>query len=949
MRNIYRTFFLATVLLLSASEIIAAGHTVSLTGTNVLCFNACSGTAAATVSGGAGPFSYTWMPGNLTGASVTNLCAQSYTCTVIDLSDASTATATIAITQPPQLMLVLTTSSPALCGNSNGSAQVSVSGGTPGYAYTWAPSGGNTPFLNNAPAGVYTCTATDANGCMTTLTVNIANAPPPVITSIVANPPNLCAGQQTQLLPTVSGGTGPYTYNWTNANSSLSSPTVMSPIAFPTVTTTYTLTVVDANGCANFNTITITVGQAVTANVSSTDPTCNQSNGSLTVNVTQAAPPFTVLWSNSQTSTTISNLPAGPYSVTVTDANGCTTSVSSGLSNIGGPVVTTSTTSTGCTNSATGTASATVSGIAPFTYTWNTTPAQNTPTATALGAGNYLVTVTDSAGCVSVVPANVAAVTGNLFMYAAWQSPANCNQPTGSAFSVVQGGTPPYNFLWSDGSTGNSLNMVPAGAYSLTVSDQNGCAVSGNVIIPSQCANVVMGNVFYDVNQDSVFNTGDFMMSGVGVHGTPYGYYTVTNSSGYYQHSITFSGQTTLTLSGLSPGFTVGYPSSGQHAINFMTLGDTVSGVDFALFAAAPFQDLYLSVSSGVARPGFVQLYSVHAENRGSTTVSDTIWFRHDSILSLIGSNPPFDGYTYPEGYWLFNNFAPGAQLNYDVHMQVPTIQNGGYLGRQLIGNARIEPTSGDITSPDNGDDEVDIIQGAYDPNLKECWSPTMNTSGDIWPTDITLDYTIHFQNSGTDTAFTVVVVDTLPAELDITTFRMGASSHPCTYSISGFNDTNVVTFTFMNILLPDSNINEPESHGYLQFTIDRFANLPIGTTISNEANNYFDFNPAIVTNLNVLTIWDPMSVTEPVKEDIRVYPNPASSSVNVVLSAAYASAPSQIVIRDVSGREVARVANNGAALVNVPTDGLGAGAYLISIESPALMTQTQPLIISTQ
>jgi hypothetical protein len=378
-------------------------------------------------------------------------------------------------------------------------------------------------------------------------------------------------------------------------------------------------------------------------------------------------------------------------------------------------------------------------------------------------------------------------------------------------------------------------------------------------------------------------------------------------------------------------------------------MGDTANNIDFALTAPVLFQDLYLSMGSGMARPGFTQFYAINCQNRGTTIVSDTIWYRHDSILSLVGASPPFDGYSYPTGYWLFNNFAPGQYLYKSVTMQVPTIPNGGYLGRQLISNALIEPTATDSTSSDNGDDEVDIITGSYDPNLKESYSPTMNEFGDIWPTDLELDYTIHFQNTGTDTAFTVVVVDTLPAELDITTFRMGASSHPCTYTINGYNGINEVKFTFMNILLPDSNINEPASHGFCQFTIDRFPNLPIGTQIMNEANNYFDFNPAIVTNMDTVTITNPLSTTEISNASVFVYPNPAQDAVNILLSDEFAGSNSTVTLRDITGRAISASQTNGATQFVIDIENGSPGMYFITIESADHEVITQRLIISTK
>ena len=145
--------------------------------------------------------------------------------------------------------------------------------------------------------------------------------------------------------------------------------------------------------------------------------------------------------------------------------------------------------------------------------------------------------------------------------------------------------------------------------------------------------------------------------------------------------------------------------------------------------------------------------------------------------------------------------------------------------------------------------------------------------------TDTELKYKIRFQNTGTDTAFTVVVVDTLSANLDVSSLREIITSHPFTYNVSG---QGVLTFTFDNILLPDSNVNEPASHGFIEFTIDQHPSNGIGTVIENTAEIYFDFNPAIVTNTvtnTIVTITD-ISEKESITNSLNVYPNPSKGNV---------------------------------------------------------------------
>jgi hypothetical protein len=946
MKQLYRITFLALLFCVGVKYARAAGHTVSITVNNtILCFGSNTGSVTANVSGGVGPFTYAWTPSGGNSATATGLSAGNYQVTVTDQSDMSTATATITITSPPQLTINFFMA-PAFCNTASGQLTANVSGGTPVYTYWWSPSGQTTATIVNMPPGTFTVIVTDANGCTLTQTFTIMNIPGPSISTITVSPPNVCSGQSATLTPTFSGGSGPYTYNWTNPGFTLSNPNILSPVATPTSTVGYTFTVTDANGCQDADVALVNVTPALNANVVTVDATCNVSNGSATASVISGTPPYQYQWSTGDTIAALNNISAGQYTLTVTDASGCQDVVVSGVSNVGGPAVTMVANPTGCTNYSNGMAAAVVSGIPPFTYSWNTIPTQTTDTISGLPNGEYFVTVTDSAGCVTVDSVTVNATAGNLYMYISSVTPSNCLTPTGSATTNVQGGNPPYNYSWSNGGTSGSISNLLSGYYSVTVTDQQGCTQGGSTFISNVCANVIRGRVYVDMNGDSVFGSGDIPLVGTMVYTIPYNSITTTDANGEYI-SLNYTSGAFSVHTNVNGNYNEVVPASGIHTANFVTIGDSVTGLDFIYNALSPFQDLRLSLTSGVARPGFTQVYNITCTNVGITTESDTIFFRHDSILSLFSAIPPFDGYNYPDGYWLYNNFGPSQTIVKTIYMQVPTIPNGGYIGRQLVANARIEPLSSDSTSWDNGDDEVDIITGSYDPNLKECWSPTMNEFGDIWPNDLELDYTIHFQNSGTDTAFTVVVVDTLPQELDITTFRMGASSHPCTYNVTGYNDTNVVTFTFMNILLPDSNINEPASHGFASFTIDRYPNLPIGTQILNEANNYFDFNPAVVTNTDTVTITIPLSISESIVGNVIVYPNPAQDNVNILLGNEFSTSSTTVTLRDISGRAIITSPSYGSTLITLNTDACSAGMYFITIESENHEIITRQLIIS--
>ncbi|RYM32521.1 T9SS type A sorting domain-containing protein [Brumimicrobium glaciale] len=188
----------------------------------------------------------------------------------------------------------------------------------------------------------------------------------------------------------------------------------------------------------------------------------------------------------------------------------------------------------------------------------------------------------------------------------------------------------------------------------------------------------------------------------------------------------------------------------------------------------------------------------------------------------------------------------------------------------------------------DDADPFIDInclqLTGSYDPNDKKGFPLGLTDENRISRGD-QLEYLIRFQNTGTDTAFTVIIRDTLDSQLNLFTVTPGVSSH--NYSFELLNG-NVLEWTFNNILLPDSTTNEPESNGFATFRVDQVPNLPYGSVIYNEADIYFDFNLPIITNETFHTIYngyiDVLSIEEFISmtNDISVFPNPTSASITL-------------------------------------------------------------------
>ncbi|HXC05780.1 MAG TPA: lamin tail domain-containing protein, partial [Bacteroidia bacterium] len=469
--------------------------------TNSTCGNN-NGSISVTASGGTGSLTYSWSPSGGSGSSASNLGAGTYTLTVTDANACTKQiTGTVNNTGGPSVALSSQTNNTCNAGTA-GSVTVTPSGGTAPYTYSWSPSGGSGATANNLGAGTYTCTVTDANGCKQTQTATITQpgaitAPAPVVSNAT------CGSSNGSISISPTGGTGTYTYSWTPAGG-----TGAAASGLPSGS--YTCTVTDANGCSKKITASVnnTGGPAVSVSTQ-TNNTCNAgTTGSVTITASGGTSPYTYSWSPSGgTGVTASNLAAGSYTCTVTDANGCKqtqTAVITEPSAIVAPAP--SVTNSTCGNSNGSIAVSASGGTGALTYSW-TPSGGSASTANNLPAGNYTCTVTDSKGCSSDFAGTITN-TGGPAVTLASQTNNLCHAgSTGSATISVSSGTAPYTFSWSP-SGGNSAGAsnLSSGTYTCTVADANGCLQTQTVTITQPTALVVPAPVAVNVTCHAACN-----------------------------------------------------------------------------------------------------------------------------------------------------------------------------------------------------------------------------------------------------------------------------------------------------------------------------------------------------------------------------------------------------------------------------------------------------------
>lgn len=451
-----------------------------------LCNGNCTGQATTIVSGGTGPFSYLWSSGGTT-ANTTGLCAGTYTVTVTDAAGC-TITDT-AIVSTPSAMVLQISATPANCGLPDGSATVVASGGTAPYSYLWTPGGATTATAANIAPGVYCVTVTDANGCTDSACVNVPNNPGVTI-SISAFTNVTCFGNcDGTATSATSGGTAPFNYAWSPSGGN-------QPNATGLCAGTYTVLVTDANGCTDTAIVTITQPQQLTiANIPAVT-ICQGACTTLTATVSGGTGSPVIDWQPiNQQGTSINACPTATttYTITVTDANNCTTSTTVLVTvrpalGVNATAVAPSVCPGGCTTlNALG-----MGGTGgPYTYTWmpgnmNGNSVQACPTATT----TYTVTLTDNCTTPSATATVTVAVNTPPAVNLATPNPAGCELPTfcTNFTSTTTASSYAWSFTGGTPSTSSVQNPGPicynsAGSYgvTLTITDANGCTNSATV------------------------------------------------------------------------------------------------------------------------------------------------------------------------------------------------------------------------------------------------------------------------------------------------------------------------------------------------------------------------------------------------------------------------------------------------------------------------------------
>lgn len=630
------------------------------------------------VTGGNPGYSYSWSNGATT-QDISSLPAGTYSVTVTDLNGCQT-TSSVTLTQPNALAQTISAftypsgTNISCFGLSDGSVDLSISGGSPNYTYAWS-NGATTQDLTNVPFGTYNVTVTDANGCQITSSITLTQ--PTLLTSNVT--PSVYAGgfNVSGCVPdgsidlTVAGGNPGYNYSWSNGSTTQDVNTLIAG--------TYIVTVTDLNGCTSSNTITLTQPGGLTQTIASptfpsgTNISCfGLSDGNINLTIGGGTPGYSFLWSNGATSEDLTNVPAGTYGVTVTDANGC--QILSSITLVQPPALSQaitafvyqSGTNISCFGLSDGSVDLTVNGGNPlYTYTWSN--GATTQDLTGVSAGIYNVLVTDVNGC--SIPSTITlnqptALTSGVVpsSYPGGFNLSGCN-PDGSIDLSVAGGNPGYTYSWTNGSVTQDISALPAGTYTVTVTDVNGCQTTSTITLtqPPVLTQAISAFTYPSGTNISCFGASDgsvFLTIGGGVGpytytwsngattedltGVPAGTYNVTVSD---QNGCIITSTITLTqppaLAQTISAFI--YPSGD----NISCFGASDGSVDFEILGGnGGYTYLWSNGATTQDISGLpVGTYSVVATDANGCTVPSTI-----TLVEPVALTQSTSAFVYPSG-----------------------------------------------------------------------------------------------------------------------------------------------------------------------------------------------------------------------------------------------------------------------------------------------------------
>ncbi len=904
------------------------------------------------VEAGPGDWQFDWSNG-FSGPLIQNLAAETYCVTVTNSSTGCTEEACYTVAEPDPLLAFIEATN-ATCEGEGGSLNVFVTGGTPPYIYLWS-NGATTQTISNLPEGVYTVTVVDANGCQVEISSTVLSAP--VFSfEIMGLPTEPCVSEFT-LTPTIDGGSGSFTYLW-QIDGVVVSTSVELVNPLPGV---ISLTITDDNGCSVTQTVLYDPAPAA---VITTSGILSCATGSVVLDGTGSAagPDYVYEWIgpggfiSDQLIVTV-NTP-GVYTLTVSNA------VVADCSSTAEAVVTDLTLDFGAGIHTTvlGCNDYRLQAIVPDDYfgelafQWTfpdgiTTSSEQTITPTQTGVYT-LETEAVGLECffystvfVDLETVACATVSGQVFNDTMGMCILAPYYPTLEGL-LIQGTFDGDTYsTFTDGDGHYELN-VPAGVEGIVFvtapsTAWTGCIEVGAIPSLTEGEDFALDFLLQPEVDCAALNV-NLSTNILRRCFSSYYYINVTNNGTeiatdaevvlaldeflfFEESSLMPTGiidQTVVwTIDEIAPSETVFFwvkvfvscdAQLGQtHCSEVYVTPNPLcapaqnwSGTNLELDADCDGTDVIFTIRNTTM--------SDLAEAVNYIVIEDGVAMMQSQIIEDLGGDQmetflfPANGSTYTFQLDQVENHPYSERLSLSIEGCGLNEQNDFSTGFVTQFSQTSSTINNDIFCQEN--------VGSYDPNDKAALPVGYGEQHYIEP-ETELYYRIRFQNTGTDTAFTVVIRDTLSEHLDLRTLDLGSSSHAYTADI-GTNQA--LTFTFNNILLPDSTTNLEASQGFVDFRISPDVTTPLETVIENDAAIYFDFNDPIITNTvfhtlgrNFLEVVD-TKVVPGVALNWDIFPNPVADQLQLNLSGEAVPEALQLQVMDAQGRLLRNVSFSG-------------------------------------
>jgi hypothetical protein len=349
-------------------------------------------------------------------------------------------------------------------------------------------------------------------------------------------------------------------------------------------------------------------------------------------------------------------------------------------------------------------------------------------------------------------------------------------------------------------------------------------------------AAIISGRTYADWDNNGIYTTADSALGNILITtNSPVANSISSADSGkYYMYA---SPATYILNANFNNPFYQFLPANQSAIVN--QISDTINGKDFRLRPLFSFTDVSVNFSAlNIARPGRPAYYTVTVKNFSATAAAMEVGLKLPSLALYTGINGGAVTVNAPDSITIaMGNVNPFETKQAILLLNIAATAT---LNDTLKYYPKAYPYTADTIKRNNLDTLIQNIRTSFDPNEKE-----VNVKGRLL-TDSSnaLVYTIHFQNTGTDTAFYVRIADTLPASINANTFNFIDASHAVTTEIKN----NIINFVFNPVFLPDSNHNELQSHGFVKFKVKAISSLGIADTIYNKAAIYFDYNTPVLT-----------------------------------------------------------------------------------------------------